>query len=338
MDKKSLGTSVWLGIFMVFSLLLSTSVIGQVQDITPPSLVEFGFSPNAVNVSNGDQTITVTARFTDDLIGFSSGRFYFLSPSDQLADAALGDRISGTAQDGIYRGSMVIPQFSENGVWHFWHGSITDGLNSRTVFAEDLVALGAPTTFTVGNQPPNQPPTAKCHDVTVASGSICTAPASINNGSNDLDGDPITLTQSPAGPYSKGNTLVTLTVTDGKASSQCTGIVTVVDQTPPVITSASANPPVLWPPNQKMVDVTVNYRTTDNCGRPACQISSLTSNERMSNSDYAIVDAHHVKLTADRLGSGKGRIYTITITCKDDAGNPSSQTLTVTVPHDQGKK
>ena len=109
------------------------------------------------------------------------------------------------------------------------------------------------------------------------------------------------------------------------------------DKTSPVITMASVNPSVLWPPNHKMVDVTVNYTATDNCGQPACTISGVTSNEPISSSDYSIVDAHHVKLSADRLGSGNGRIYTISIACTDASGNSSTQTMAVSVPHDQGK-
>ena len=188
-------------------------------------------------------------------------------------------------------------------------------------------------------QSPNEPPTAICQDVTVAAGPDCTANASIDNGSFDPDDDPITLSQSPAGPYPLGNTLVTLTVTDNQgASSQCTGTVTVVDNTPPPRPVTWVNPSVLWPANHKMVDVTLNYNATDNCGQPACQISRVTSNEPISSSDYAIMDAHHVKLRAERLGSGNGRIYTITITCTDASGNSSNQAVTVTVPHDQGKK
>jgi hypothetical protein len=184
----------------------------------------------------------------------------------------------------------------------------------------------------------NRPPVARCQNVTVAAGSSCTASASINNGSSDPDGDPITFTQSPAGPYPLGNTPVTLTVTDSKgAKSYCTGTVTVNDTTPPMITSASANPSLLWPANHKMVDVTVNYSATDNCGQKACSISSVTSNEPISSSDYSIVDAHHVQLRAERLGGGNGRAYIIGITCMDASGNPSSKPVTVSVPHDQGK-
>jgi hypothetical protein len=104
-----------------------------------------------------------------------------------------------------------------------------------------------------------------------------------------------------------------------------------------MITMASVNPSVLWPPSHNMVDVTVNYTTTDNCNQPACKISGVTSNEPISNSDYAIVDAHHVKLSPNRSGSGNGRIYTISIACTDASGNPSTRTMPVSVPHDQGK-
>ncbi len=107
---------------------------------------------------------------------------------------------------------------------------------------------------------------------------------------------------------------------------------------PPVITVVSANPAVLWPPNSKMVDVTLNYSATDDWGQPACLISTVTGNEQISSADYAIADAHHVKLRAERSGGVKGRIYTIAISCTDTSGNSSNQTVQVSVPHDQGKK
>jgi hypothetical protein len=44
-----------------------------------------------------------------------------------------------------------------------------------------------------------------------------------------------------------------------------------------------------------------------------------------------------VQLQANREGTGTGRIYTLTATAKDLAGNVASGTGTCTVPHDQGK-
>ena len=114
-----------------------------------------------------------------------------------------------------------------------------------------------------------------------------------------------------------------------------------------------------------MVNITVNYNGTDNCGTPTCSISSVTSNEHIDNTDYEIVDPHHVRLRAERdgkddehkgdgndnehkrdgkddeheqHGKDKDRIYTITVTCKDSNNNSSSQAVQVKVPHDQGKK
>jgi len=99
------------------------------------------------------------------------------------------------------------------------------------------------------------------------------------------------------------------------------------------VTGASASPNVLWPPNNKLVLVTVNYSVVG-CGTVNCTLS--VSNNETGSADAVVVDAHHVLLRATRLGSGTGRIYTITIKCADGAGNTTSQTVTVTVPHDQG--
>lgn len=74
-------------------------------------------------------------------------------------------------------------------------------------------------------------PVALAQNVTVHASSVgSTANASINNGSNDPDGGPITITQSPAGPYPQGTTTVTLTVTNKVgAFAQATATVTVTN-------------------------------------------------------------------------------------------------------------
>ena len=104
---------------------------------------------------------------------------------------------------------------------------------------------------------------------------------------------------------------------------------------------ASADPSVLWPPNHKMVDVTVDYTAQSCGGRTTCALS-MSSNEPADNTgdghtapDWKVVDATHVTLRAERSGSGTGRIYTITIRCTDQLGQTGQATATVTVPHDQ---
>jgi hypothetical protein len=127
--------------------------------------------------------------------------------------------------------------------------------------------------------------------------------------------------------------------------STCSFTVTVNDVQKPSITGASVDKPELWPPNHKMVMVTVGYTTADNCTPASAIVCSLSvsSNEPVNGTgdgdtspDWEIVDANHVKLRAERSGGGTGRIYTITISCRDAAGNVQTQTVTVKVPHDQG--
>jgi len=128
---------------------------------------------------------------------------------------------------------------------------------------------------------------------------------------------------------------------DNDSSNNSSSKMVTVSNPAPVITNESVSKSVLWPPNHKMVDITVNYTVTDNCGTPVCVLSAV-SNEPDNGlgdgdtaNDIQIVDNHHVRLRAERSGGGTGRIYTITITCTDSGGGVSTKTVTVTVPHDQ---
>jgi uncharacterized protein (TIGR03118 family) len=104
----------------------------------------------------------------------------------------------------------------------------------------------------------------------------------------------------------------------------------------PVIGGASASPDSLWPPNHKMVSVTLDYTVSDDCDAAPVGSIGISSNEG-TPSDFQVVDLHHVNLLADRAGNGDGRVYTITISYKDASGLSSSAIVTVTVAHDQGQ-
>jgi len=160
---------------------------------------------------------------------------------------------------------------------------------------------------------PNRAPVASCHDVTVAAGPSCTATASVDNGSHDPDGDALTLGQAPPAPYSLGATSVTLTATDPfGASGQCTRTVTVVDNTPPMITC----PPNITTkgniPDYPAANVDPGTPTaTDNCS--GLTVAGTRSDGKALNDPYPFGTT------------------TITQTATDAGGNHSSCQQTVTV-------
>jgi PKD repeat protein len=113
-----------------------------------------------------------------------------------------------------------------------------------------------------------------------------------------------------------------------------------VDTTPPSITNISATPSRIWPPNHKMVEIKVHYAVTDNATKPSCRLE-VSSNEVIdgqgdgrTSSDWTVIDAHTVRVRAERSGTQTGRIYTIHIVCSDEAGNLARQQTSVQVQHD----
>jgi len=117
------------------------------------------------------------------------------------------------------------------------------------------------------------------------------------------------------------------------------------DTTPPVISSVTATPNLLWPPNHQLVTVTVSVTASDDSGSPVTnQIVSVTSNEPDDGlgdgdtpNDIQNINELTVQLRAERSGKGTGRIYTITVSSTDACGNTATATVAVTVPKNQGK-
>ena len=203
--------------------------------IAAPGTVKFYYSHETHWVTdNHNQVIAVAAGSFQSELG---------CPGDWQPDC-LRSWLQDPDGDGIYTLARVLPAgnyevkvaIDESWDENYGAGGVPNGSNiSFTVLPGDGKTLFSydATTHILTVSAENQAPVAKCKDVIKSAGPSCEADASINNGSFDPDaGDTITLVQSPAGPYSLGSTPVTLTVTDSKgASSQCTGTVTVVDNT-----------------------------------------------------------------------------------------------------------
>jgi hypothetical protein len=89
-----------------------------------------------------------------------------------------------------------------------------------------------------------------------------------------------------------------------------------------------------------MVEVTLSYTATDNCGAVSNALSVASDEARHGSGDgtapdWVVEDNHHLLLRRDRSGRGAGRVYAITVTSTDNAGNSSSETVSVTVANNQ---
>jgi len=277
--------------------------------------------------SNPNQTFQVELFLNDaaDPSGFGEGQTY-LGVVNVTTDSTCNGTFSVVFPFGIAGGKFIT-------------STATDAAGNTSEFSRALIVTC------------NTPPTIICPANIVQSTDPgqCSAVVNYQVLATANCGGMVTVNCTPpsGSTFPKGTTTVNCTATDsGGNTATCSFTVMVQDTEAAVITGASANPSSLWPPNHKMVDVTVSYNVTDNCD-PSSAITctlSVSSNEPINGTgdgdtapDWEIMDAHHVRLRAERAGNGNGRIYTITITCTDSAGNSSRQNVMVRVPHDQGQ-
>ncbi len=247
--------------------------------------------------------------------------------------------------DGFGRSLAALADVNGDGTRELVIGKPGDAVNG---------VAGAGAVFLVTS---NRPPIANAGpDVSVAADAQCGGTVTLNgSGSSDPDGDTLTYTWtgpfgtvtgvSPTVTLALGTHTITLVVDDGHgATATDTVVVTVVDESAPVISSATASPNRLWPPNHTMRAVTIGVVVDDNCdAAPICRIATVTSSEAPNgrgdgntSPDVAITGALTLNARAERAGGGSGRTYTVGVTCVDVAGNPSSTSVPIAVPKSQG--
>jgi len=114
------------------------------------------------------------------------------------------------------------------------------------------------------------------------------------------------------------------------------------DTAPPLL-QVSASPSTLWPPNNKLVTITVAVNVSDDTNpRPSVRLLAVTCDDACDPPLDILgaalnTDDRSLQLRATRKGGGSGRTYTISYAANDGSGNGTTKTTTVRVPHDQGK-
>jgi len=120
---------------------------------------------------------------------------------------------------------------------------------------------------------------------------------------------------------------------------------TIICNQPPDCSEAYADPGCLWPPNHKMVAVSI-LGVTDPDGDPVTIIITGITSDEATASDEGSGGAEHAPdadgvgtdtalLRAERSGNGNGRVYAIGFTAGDGKGGVCEGVVYVNVPHDQ---
>ena len=105
--------------------------------------------------------------------------------------------------------------------------------------------------------------------------------------------------------------------------------------TPPNCSAATASHSFLWPPNGKMVPVSILGVTDPEGGPVALKVTGISQDE--PGASFSGIGSPVARVKAERDGKGDGRVYRIQFEATDLAGGSCAGEVRVCVPHDRGK-
>ncbi len=144
-----------------------------------------------------------------------------------------------------------------------------------------------------------------------------------------------------------GEHTILLRTTDDDGGTNDDVVVVAIRDTQAPTVSMVVSPTSLWPPNHTMHVVARGASASDVCDPAPALHFAITSDEAANGlgdgdtaPDWAVQAAGasvaDVLVRAERSGLGDGRLYTISASATDRAGNSSAAAVgTVTVPHNQ---
>lgn len=138
------------------------------------------------------------------------------------------------------------------------------------------------------------------------------------------------------------NTLYVLGVDVGGPSGLQFHTDITVESTPntaPDVSNAQASATTLWPPNNKMVPISVQGVTDADGDEVSITITAIMQDERTGKAaDASGIGTDTASVRAERDGNGDGRVYHILFTADDGNGGITAGEVKVYVPHDQSGK
>lgn len=304
-------------------------------DTTAPLISSFTASPNTVVPPNG-ATVPVQFSFnaTDDI-----------DPSPACTVNGTVDTHGAPASYASVTGPHAGTVVAASGARYTFTLNCSDASGNTSAATTDVVVppdTTAPSIVSLSASPSTVwPPTGLLVPVTVsvtATDDVDAAPVCALNSISGTGATPydyaITGALSAKVRATSGRTY-TLSVRcldkAGNSSQAATAVVVPSDTSAPTITSISATPSSVWPPNGKWVDVRVTVTATDDVDpNPTCSLQAITGG---TNYDHVVTGPLTANVRADR-DNGGDRIYTLNVGCTDRAGNLTMGAAYVTVTKD----
>jgi hypothetical protein len=294
-------------------------------DTTAPTITMFTLSPSTISTPNNQMVnVAATIQATDNVV---------VAPNCKLTNVSAPGAASG---DFSITGATTAQVRAVANRTYTLTATCSDASNNQGT-ATATVVVAADTTPPVINSVIATPSTTAA--------SLQLVPVSITVNATDNSGVVSCKLASITGGASAGDSQITGTMTGAVMavggrnyglvaqctdpsgnSSAATANVTVVggDTTPPVISSIYASPDAIWPPNGKMVPVSVMVTATDNVDpSPSCWLTSISGG---SVGDYAVTGQF-----SGIVRSNAGAVYVLTVTCRDASGNAATATTNVVV-------
>ncbi len=296
------------------------------RDTTPPTTTATATpARNSNGWNNTDVVVALSA--VDDAGGSGVNKISFALSGSQTGDGAVAG--SGTSVTISAEGVTTLTYFA------------TDNAGNRETAKTLVVQI---------DRTPPEPPVVSVTPAPNADGwnnGPVTVSFAGNGDVGPVQSGGVTCSGSTTLTAETAGTVVSGTCTDAAGNASSARSITVkIDQTPPSV-ACSVDPTILWPPNDKLVSVTVSVTVSDVLSGPAgFTLVSVTSDAsdggRGHHARHLDIQGFAVGtpdtsglLRAERSEHGATRVYTLTYRGLDRAGNVGTCSATVTVPHDR---
>ena len=309
----------------------SNAVTPTPSDTDAPVVTEFDFNPKTVELNDGEKTVTVTARLTDDT--GANPPTVILSSDDTSQTLGFGTmtRVSGNEKDGVYQRTITIPTTAAAGTWAVRLYPVSDTIgNSNSSFRDH------PTKLTINNTPPATAPDAPT-DVTATRGDKA---ATVSWTAAAGNGSPVTsytITSTPDG--------ITKTVTGDQTDAVIDGLTNGTSYTFTVVASNAAGTSPASSPSNAITPAAAPDAPTDvtatrgdksavvSWTKPAGNGSPLTGYTITSTPDGITKTVPGDTTTTTMAGLTNGTTYTFTVTATNAIGDsPASEASKAVTP------